>query len=55
MDASTELRYEHQAIGKFVAGTTKKIHMSVDACGFPIEFQLTGGKVHDAKAAPQGN
>jgi len=25
---------------------------TVDACGFPIAFQLTGGEVHDAKAAP---
>ena len=23
-----------------------------DACGFPIEFDLTGGEVHDCKAAP---
>lgn len=41
-----------QAIGKSVAGNTTKIHMAVDACGFPIAFQLTGGEVHDAKAAP---
>jgi transposase len=41
-----------QAIGKSVAGNTIKIHMAVDACGFPIAFQLTGGEVHDAKAAP---
>lgn len=26
--------------------------MAVDACGFQIEFQLTAGEVHDAKAAP---
>jgi transposase len=43
---------ENQAIGKSVGGNTTKIHMAVDACGFPIEFQLTGGEVHDAKAAP---
>lgn len=43
---------EMQAIGKSVAGNTTKIHMAVDACGFPIAFQLTGGEVHDAKAAP---
>jgi len=42
-----------QAIGKSVAGNTTKIHMAVDACGFPIAFQLTGGEVHDAKAAPE--
>lgn len=41
-----------QAIGKSVGGNTTKIHMAVDAFGLPIEFQLTGGEVHDAKAAP---
>lgn len=46
------LNKEMQAIGKSVAGNTTKIHMAVDACGFPIAFQLTGGEVHDAKAAP---
>jgi transposase len=44
---------EVQAIVKSVAGNTTKIHMAVDACGFPIAFQLTGGEVHDAKAAPE--
>ncbi|SQG90002.1 transposase [Legionella pneumophila subsp. pascullei] len=41
-----------EAIGKSVAGNTTKIHMAVDAFGFPISFQLTGGEVHDAKGAP---
>lgn len=31
---------ENQAIGKSVGGNTTKIHMAVDACGFPIEFDL---------------
>ncbi len=44
---------DNQSIGKSVAGNTTKIHMAVDAFGFPIEFQLTGGEVHDAKAAPE--
>jgi transposase len=44
---------ENQAIGKSVGGNTTKIHMAVDAFGLPIEFQLTGGEVHDAKAAPE--
>jgi transposase len=44
---------ENQAIGKSVAGNTTKIHMAVDACGFPIEFEITGGEVHDCKAAPE--
>ena len=26
--------------------------MAVDAYGLPIEFDLTGGEVHDSKAAP---
>ena len=43
---------EAQAIGRSVAGNTTKIHMAVDALGLPIAFQLTGGEVHDAKAAP---
>ena len=42
-----------EIIGKSVAGNTTKIHMAVDACGFPIAFQLTGGEVHDAKVAPE--
>ena len=43
---------ENQAIGKSVGGNTTKIHMAVDAYGLPIEFDLTGGEVHDSKAAP---
>ena len=27
--------------------------MAVDAYGLPIEFDLTGGEVHDSKAAPE--
>lgn len=44
---------ENQAIGKSVAGNTTKIHMAVDACGFPIEFEITGGEIHDCKFAPE--
>jgi transposase len=44
---------ENQAIGKSVAGNTTKIHMAVDACGFPIDFEITGGEVHDVKVAPE--
>ena len=43
---------EDQAIGKSVAGNTTKIHMAIDACGFPIEFEVTGGEIHDCKVAP---
>ncbi|MBC7751873.1 MAG: IS5 family transposase [Candidatus Saccharibacteria bacterium] len=41
-----------QAIGKSRAGNTTKIHLAVDACGLPIEFDLTGGETHDCVAAP---
>jgi transposase len=44
---------EDEAIGKSVAGNTTKIHMAVDAHGLPIEFDLTGGEVHDIKVAPE--
>ncbi len=40
------------AIGKSVAGNTSKIHMSVDACGNPVCFEITEGQLHDVKAAP---
>ena len=42
---------ENQAIGKSVGGNTTKIHMAVEACGLPIEFDLTGGEADDSKAA----
>ena len=42
---------EHEGIGKSVAGNTTKIHMAVDSGGFPIDFDITGGQVHDSKAA----
>lgn len=44
---------EEQAIGKSVAGNTTKIHMAVDGYGLPIEFEITGGEVHDCKIAPE--
>jgi len=44
---------ENQAIGKSVAGNTTKIHMAVDAHGLPIDFEITGGEVHDCKIAPE--
>lgn len=33
-------------------GNTTKIHIAVDSYRLPIEFQLNGGEVHDAKPAP---
>ncbi len=44
---------ENQGIGKSVAGNTTKIHMAVDAYGLPIDFEITGGEVHDCKIAPE--
>lgn len=35
-----------------MAGNTAKIHLAVDSCGNPIDFIVTGGEVHDSKAAP---
>jgi transposase len=40
-----------EAIGKSVAGNTTKIQMAVDAYGLPIDFEITGGEVHDVKIA----
>ena len=42
---------DNEAIGKSVAGNTTKIHLAVDSYGLPIEFDITGGEVHDSKAA----
>lgn len=40
-------------IGKSVAGNTSKIHLAVDSSGNPIDFEITGGEVHDVKVAPE--
>ena len=44
---------ETQAIGKSRAGNTTKIHLAIDSCGLPVEFEITGGEVNDCFAAPQ--
>jgi len=44
---------EERAIGRSHGGPTTKIHMAADAHGNPIDFEITGGEVHDAKAAPK--
>lgn len=50
---STGARTEDdEGIDKSVAGNTTKIHMAVDSYGLLIEFYITGGEVHDSKAAP---
>lgn len=41
------------AIGKSVSGYTTKIHMVVDSFGLPIEFEITGGQVHDSRMATE--
>ena len=43
---------DEQAIGQSCGGNNTKIHMVVDACGLPLQFELTGGEVHDVKVAP---
>jgi transposase len=50
---STGARTEDNGgIAKSVAGNNTKIHLAVDSYGLPIEFYITGGEVHDSKAAP---
>jgi transposase len=44
---------ENQAIGLSRGGNTTKIHMAVESGGLPIEFELTGGEIHDCTAAPE--
>ena len=39
-------------IGKSRAGNTSKIHLAVDAYGFPYAFTVTGGEINDCTAAP---
>lgn len=40
-----------EAIGKSCVGNTSKIHMAVNAYGFPYAFRITGGEVHDSTEA----
>jgi transposase len=44
---------EERVIGKSRGGATTKIHMAAHAHGNPVDFTLTGGEVHDTKAAPE--
>ena len=44
---------DDEAIAKSRGGNTTKIHLSVDACGYPVAFEITGGNIHDSTAAPQ--
>lgn len=47
--ASGALHGEECAIGKFRGGPTTKLHMLADAHGHPVNFEITGGDVHDVK------
>jgi hypothetical protein len=50
---STGAATSHQeAVGLSRGGKTSKIHLAVDAYGLPVAFEVTGGEVHDVKAAP---
>lgn len=42
---------EEREIGKSRGGPTTKIHIVADAHGNPIDFEITGGEVHDSKVA----
>lgn len=42
---------ENQAIGKSKGGNTTKIHMAAESNGLPIDFEITGGEVHECKVA----
>ena len=42
---------EERAIGRSRGGATTKIHLAADAHGNPIDFEITGGEVHDVKVA----
>ena len=44
---------EERAIGRSRGGPTTKIHMACDAHGNPIDFEITGGQIHDVVKAPE--
>src|SRR3954468_3547707 len=44
---------EERSIGKSAGGPTTKIHIAADAHGNPIDFEITGGQVHDSQVASQ--
>jgi len=44
---------EASGIGRSVGGLTSKIHMVVDSHGNPIDFEVTGGQVHDIQMATE--
>lgn len=44
---------DSEGIGKSRCGLTSKIHMTVDAMGLPIGFEISGGVVNDCITAPE--
>lgn len=42
---------ETQALGRSVAGFSTKVHAKVDSHGYPLDFKLTGGEVHEMMIA----
>ena len=40
-----------ESIGISCGGKTSKIHITADAHGNPIDFEITGGQVHDSSVA----
>ena len=42
---------EDRAIGQRSGGATTKIHLSCDADGYPFDFKITGGEIHDSQVA----
>ena len=43
---------EERAIGRSCGGLASKIHLCADAHGNPVDFEITGGEVHDSQVAP---
>ncbi len=44
-------RQQEQCLGRSRGGSSSKIHLLVDALGFPLQFILTGGERHDLSQA----
>lgn len=51
--ASGARRGQERAIGRSAGGFTTKIHICADAHGNPVNFEITGGQVHDSQIAPK--
>jgi transposase len=51
--ATGAMKSEVTGIGRSVGGLTSKIHMVVDSHGNPIDFEVTGGQVHDIQMATE--